>query len=163
MPVTIRSLGAADRAPLEAVLRSGDTFRDDEIEVALELIDDALADPKSDYWIRVAVLEGEIAGYLCFGPTPMTRCSYDLYWLATGARFRGRGVARTLALAMEDELRARGGGAIRVETSDSEGYGAARHLYDRLGYPLAARLPDFYAPGDDLLIYFKRVGADDAG
>lgn len=157
MAVVIRPLAAGDRAPLEEVLRSDATFGDDELAVALELIDDALADPGSDYWVRVAELDELVAGYLCFGPTPMTRSTFDLYWLVTGAAHRGRGVARALVEAMEAELRARGGGGVRVETSDSEGYGAARQLYARLGYPVAGQLCDFYGPGDDLVIYYKRI------
>lgn len=157
MSVDVRPLAAGDRAPLEAALRSDATFRDDEIAVALELIDEALGDPSSDYWIRVAEIGGEIAGYICFGPTPMTEAAYDLYWLVTAAAFRGRGVARALVTAVERELGDRGAGGIRVETSDSEGYGAARRLYERLGYPVAGRLVDFYRPGDDLLIYYKRL------
>jgi ribosomal protein S18 acetylase RimI-like enzyme len=64
-------------------------------------------------------------------------------------------VARTLVDAMEREVRARGGGQIRVETSETDGYGAARAVYERLGYPEASRLPDFYARGDALITYYK--------
>lgn len=157
MSATIRPLHSGDRDALEAALRSDDSFRDDEIAVALELIDDALGDPESDYWIRVAEIGGEVAGYVCFGPTPMTRATYDLYWLVTAAAFRKRGIARELVAAMEAEIASRGGGGVRVETSDTEGYGAARRLYGALGYPVAATLGDFYAPGDDLVIYYKRI------
>jgi ribosomal protein S18 acetylase RimI-like enzyme len=160
MSVRVRRLAPGDRESLEAVIRSDDSFRDDEIAVALELIDEALSDPSSDYWVRVAELDGAVAGYLCFGPTPMTRETFDLYWLVTAARWRGRGVARALVSAMEAELRERGGGSVRVETSDTEGYGAARRLYEGLGYPEAGRLANFYAPGDDLVIYFKRILKD---
>lgn len=175
----VRPLAPGDRDALEAALRSDSAFRADEVEVALELIDDALADSASDYWVLVAQVEGHvedqapveghgeletfatprggIAGYICYGPTPMTEASYDLYWLVTAARFRGRGVARSLVEAMERDLRGRGGGGVRVETSDTEGYGAARRLYDRLGYPVAGTLPDFYRSGDDLVIYYKRL------
>lgn len=157
MSVASRPLKPGDRDALEAVLRSDGTFREEEVAVALELIDAALADPASDYWIRVAEVQSAVAGYICYGPTPMTRATYDLYWLVTGAAFRGRGVARALVSGMEEELSHRGGAAIRVETSDTEGYGAARRLYERLGYPEAGRLSEFYGPGDDLVIYYKRL------
>jgi ribosomal protein S18 acetylase RimI-like enzyme len=58
---------------------------------------------------------------------------------------------------MEAVLRGRGGGNVRVETSETEGYGAARALYQRLGYPEVARLTDFYSPGDALLTYYKTL------
>lgn len=157
MSVTVRPGAPGDRDPLEALLRADATFRADEIEVALELIGAALSDPESGYWIRVAEAEGRVAGYICYGPTPMTRATYDLYWLVADPAVRGRGVGSALATAMEADLRARGGGAVRVETSDGEAYGAARRLYERLGYPMACRLADFYKPGDDLVIYYKRL------
>jgi hypothetical protein len=46
---------------------------------------------------------------------------------------------------------------IRVETSQSEGYGAARRLYAGLGYPEAARFENFYKEGDDLIVFYKSI------
>jgi ribosomal protein S18 acetylase RimI-like enzyme len=161
MATTISTIGVragapADRAALEAAIRSDATFRPDEIAVALELVDEGLAG-STDYEIRVAEWGGAVAGYICFGPTPMTRRTYDLYWIVVDAAARGRGVAGALIRAMEVVLRERGGGNVRVETSETEGYGAARALYARCGYPEAARLADFYGPGDALVIYYKSL------
>ncbi len=155
---TIRGLEAGDRPHLEAALRSDGTFRDDEVGVALELIDEAVKG-SDDYWIKVATLGDEhpVAGYICYGPTPMTASTYDLYWVVAHAAARGRGVAGALIDAMEVDLRARAATGIRVETSQLEGYDAARQLYDRRGYPEVARLGDFYRAGDDLIICYKRL------
>jgi hypothetical protein len=30
-------------------------------------------------------------------------------------------------------------------------------MYERLGYPMAVELADFYAPGESMLTYFKRI------
>ncbi len=158
MTVQIRKLQADDRPLIKGVLGSDETFRVDEIDVALELVDDALGNAKSDYWFRIAEVEGEIAGYLCYGPTPMTDCTYDLYWIVTHGEHRGKGVARALIENMEGNLLERGPKAqVRVETSQSEGYGAARKLYERLGYPEVARFADFYKSGDDLIVFFKSL------
>jgi ribosomal protein S18 acetylase RimI-like enzyme len=152
----IRPARPADRAALEAAIRSDATFDTDEIAVAIELVDKGIAgDP--DYLLRVAEIDGAVRGYVCFGRTPMTAATWDLYWVVVDAATRGQGVARALVAAMEDEIRAGGGGHVRVETSVGDGYGAARRLYERLGYPLAATFADFYEPGDDLLVYYKRV------
>ena len=156
--VELRRLSAQDRPRIDSVLRSDATFREDEIAVALELVDDALASPASDYWFRLAEREGEVAGYICFGPTPMTVCTYDLYWIVVHAKHRGHGIARELISGMEKELQARGPRAqIRVETSQSEGYGAARKLYENLGYPETGRYKDFYDSGDDLIVFYKSL------
>lgn len=152
----VRPLRAGDRPALEAVLRSDRSFTEAEVAVALELIDDALANPASDYWLRLAIVDDEVAGYICYGPTPMTEATYDLYWIVCRADFRGRGVAGALIGAMEADLGDRGASAVRVETSVKEAHAAARRLYARHGYPEAARFPDFYEPGDDLIVYYKQ-------
>lgn len=125
--------------------------------VALELIDAAIADPAGDYRVLIAELDGRVAGYVCFGPTPMTQSTWDLYWIVTHPEARGQGVARALVGRMEVEIRAQGGAQVRVETSLTDSYGAAHAFYERLGYPVLARLPDFYKPGDDLLILMKKL------
>lgn len=153
---TIRPLAPEDRPLLEAALRSDGTFRDDEVDVALELIDASLGGDPS-YLVQVAEIDGQVAGYICFGPTPMTAGTWDLYWVVTHAQARGRGIAGALIEAMEAEIRPRGATAIRVETSQLESYGPARRVYDRHGYPETARFPDFYRAGDDLVVYYKRL------
>jgi ribosomal protein S18 acetylase RimI-like enzyme len=152
--LNIRAVAAADRDALAAAIASDTTFKLEEVAVALELIDSAIAST-NDYEVLVADDGSGACGYVCFGRTPMTERTYDLYWIVVHARMRGRGVARALVEAMEAELRRRGGGNVRVETSETEGYGAARALYARLGYPEKARLDDFYSPGDALITYYK--------
>ena len=125
--------------------------------VALELLDGALADPGGEYRVLVAELDGALAGYVCYGPTPMTEGTWDLYWIVTHPEARKAGVARALVGRMESELRAAGARLVRVETSRLDGYGAARAFYERLGYPVAAVIPDFYRSGDDLLVICKRL------
>jgi ribosomal protein S18 acetylase RimI-like enzyme len=97
-------------------------------------------------------------GYVCFGPTPMTDGTFDLYWIATDPSVRGKGVGTSLVTAMETELRGRGARMVRVETSATDAYGATRDFYTRARYAEEARLRDFYKPGDDLVILAKRLG-----
>jgi ribosomal protein S18 acetylase RimI-like enzyme len=158
MSPTIRPLTHADRPALVAALESDDTFTGDEVAVALELIDSSLDSAERDYSVRVADLPHfPVAGYICFGRTPMTEATWDLYWVVTHAGARGHGVAGALIQAMERELVQVGGHSIRVETSQKDSHGAARRLYDRLGYPETARFRDFYRPGDDLIVYYKTL------
>jgi ribosomal protein S18 acetylase RimI-like enzyme len=154
--IRIRPVRAGDRDRLVQAIRSDATFREDEVAVAMELVDAAIRG-EPDYQLRVLEEDGVLAGYVCFGRTPMTEATWDLYWVVVDAAARGRGHAAALVGFLEGEVAAAGGGHVRVETSVSDGYGAARRLYDKLGYPLAATFPDFYAPGDDLLVYYKRV------
>lgn len=146
-------------------------FAADEESCAAELIELALKDVAraGDYRLLVAEPEGRsrsgrpltrpaaLAGYICYGPTPMTQGTWDLYWLATAPEFQRQGIARSLCTAMEDEIRGLGGYLVRVETSSTEGYGSAQSFYERSGYPMHCRVADFYKPGDDLVLMFKRL------
>jgi ribosomal protein S18 acetylase RimI-like enzyme len=151
-----------DRPRLEALLSKVDAFTDEERGVALELVDVTLAG-SDDYRFLLACPEsspeGAIAGYLCYGRTPMTCSTYDLYWVATSPESARNGVARRLVGAMEAEIARDGGGLIRVETGSREGHGAAVRFYDALGFARSAVIADFYAPGDDLLIFTRRVAS----
>lgn len=111
------------------------------------------------YEARVAVLDdpaGEhVLGYACFGATPMTDATFDLYWLVVAEKARGRGVGGTLLGAVEAELKQRGARIVRVETSNLEGQGGARRFYEKTGFGLAGAIPNFYREGDDLLLFAK--------
>jgi ribosomal protein S18 acetylase RimI-like enzyme len=95
--------------------------------------------------------------YACFGLTPMTEATYDLYWMITASQQRGRGLGATLLRALEAELAARGAETIRVETSSLEGQGGARRFYEKNGYSVVGLIPDFYRRGDDLVTLAKRL------
>ena len=101
----LRPARAHDREGLSALLRADGLFTAEERSVALELIDAALAEPGGEYRVTVAELAGRLIGYLCYGPTPMTEGTWDLYWIATHPEARGQGVARLLIERMEAELK----------------------------------------------------------
>ena len=149
----------SDRAKLAALLGRIEQFAPDEVGVALELIDAALREgDASGYGCLVARDEaGEPLGYTCVGPTPMTEATWDLYWIAVAPEQQGRGVGRALYGALTAHLAARGGRQVRIETSSKESYAATGGFYERIGFEVCGRLRDFYAPGDDLLIFYRRL------
>lgn len=127
---------------------------------ALELIDLAIrpTEPQNpDYFVLVADKEGKIVGYICYGPTPMTEGTWDLYWIASDPAVRGQGVGAMLVSAMEGELRRKAARLIRVETSAMEAYGPTRGFYASMKYGEESRFKDFYKAGEDLIILSKRL------
>jgi ribosomal protein S18 acetylase RimI-like enzyme len=68
---------------------------------------------------------------------------------------QGGGLGRDLMRRAEEAVQARGGGAIYIETSSLERYSRTRRFYRHAGYRRAARLPDFYAPGDHKIVFCK--------
>ncbi len=156
----IRKLAPPDRDAIVALLRSDTTFHAEEIDVALELVDEALEDPEEGYDVLVCDEAGKVLGYVCYGKTPMTEWTWDLYWIATHKDARGKGIATKLVGAMEETIARERGRIVRLETSQMEAYGAARTFYERRGYVEVGRIADFYKAGDDLIIFAKRLDGD---
>ncbi len=44
-----------------------------------------------------------------------------------------------------------------IETSSQETYGGTIQFYERSGYELVGKIPEYYKPGDDKLIFAKRL------
>lgn len=127
---------------------------------AIELLDAALARAEGNtYEALVAAdeVDDQPVGYVCFGQTPMTDATFDLYWLVVADAQRGRGIGRGLLAATEAHLRGRGARTIRVETSSLEGQGGAARFYESAGYRRVGVIPAFYRPGDDLMIFAKAL------
>lgn len=155
--MNIRSLEGRDREQLASLIRRIETFSPEEVECAIELVALALQPNNRDYKILVADREGKLVGYVCYGPTPMTEGTYDLYWIASDPTVRGQGVGASLISGMEGELRRQKIRLIRVETSATEAYGPTRGFYASMKYTEEARIRDFYKVGDDLIILTKRI------
>lgn len=151
----LRPLTAADRRRIEDITRAVRVFRDDEIPVALEVFDAATAG-SPDYAALGAVLEGQLVGWICWGPTPCTLGTYDLYWMAVDPRTQSAGVGTALVREMEGRL-AGSARLIVVETAGRPDYRPTRAFYEARGYRRAAVIPDFYAPGDDQVVYLKTL------
>lgn len=157
----LRPILEKDRPALAELLSRTENFAREEVSVALELIDESIQTPECDYSTIVAV-EGEghgecCVGYLCYGPTPLTDHTMDLYWMAVDPAFRGNGIGRKLVEAFEGAVRRRGSRIVRIETSSKEGYGGTLEFYLRLGYAVVGRIPDFYREQDDLITLAKRL------
>lgn len=158
MAVELRELRAADRAPIEAMLHACSAFSDEEIAVALELVDAGLRPQTSDPYLFVVADAGEGAvGYACYGRTPMTDGVYDLYWIVVHPRWQREGVGRRLLQGVTADVRARAGRMVIIETAGKPQYASQRAFYERSGCELLARYPDFYAVGDDKLVYVVRI------
>ncbi len=154
MSCSLRPVGRAQRAPLERLTAATGLFRPAEVAIAVELLDDALAGD-DDYRFLGAYHADELTGYACWGPTPGTDGTFDLYWIVVDPPYQGKGVGTQLLRAVEDTLTREDGRLIVVETSSRPEYVPTRAFYERRGYTRAARLPGYYAPGDDLVIYLK--------
>jgi GNAT superfamily N-acetyltransferase len=149
-----------DRETVRRLVESTGVFSPVEIEVAVELVDDRLKlGPRSEYQFLFADQGGQTVGYTCYGPIPLTAASFDLYWIAVDKAMHGRKVGRMLLERTEELVRELGGRQLYIETSNRHHYAPTRGFYLRCGYTQAALLKDFYALGDDKVIYEKVLEA----
>ena len=140
------------------ILRHTPEFKPSEVAVAEEVIDSYLKDPAgSGYQILVAESDSAVAGYICYGPTPMTEGTWDIYWIAVTPEKYGHGIGTTLLELVEKNVRKAEGRLAIIETSSTPDYEKTRRFYIGHDYEIVARIPDFYAPGDDKLILQKRL------
>lgn len=157
MAMEIRELQHKDVEPLKRILQATNVFRDEEIVVAVDLMEATLGHT-DDYLQRTIVDDYNVAqGYYCIGLTPMTQSTFDLYWIAVNPEHRGKGLGRQLLKHSEELIRSMKGTLIVVETSSLPKYEPTRKFYVRNNYLEMARIRDYYAPGDDLMIYTKHL------
>ena len=148
----------SDVDSIRSIVRSSGFFSTEEVEMAVELVQENLSKGESSgYYFLFVEINERIVGYSCYGPIPCTKESYDLYWIALLDEFRGRGIGRDLLQRTEEKIGEMGGRRIYVDTSSREQYEPTRSFYRAGGYEQEAVLKDFYSHGDDKVIYVKQV------
>lgn len=146
----------SDREAVRSIVESSGFFSTAEVDVAVELVAERLSRGEcSGYQFVFGESGGRVLGYVCFGPIPCTVASYDLYWIAVHEEFRGHGLGRQLLVAAEERIAALGGQRVYIETSSRSQYDPTRAFYRCCAYREEAILADFYAPGDDKVVYVK--------
>ena len=152
-PIHLDSLKPNHRTRLEAIVRATGVFADAEVAIALELFD-----ANDDDYEFIGAFQGTVlAGFACFGPTPSTDRTYDLYWIAVHPDAQRSGAGDALMTEIERRLAERDARVVVVETSSRPDYEPTRRFYHKRGYRESARIQDFYIPGDDRVVLTKRV------
>ena len=158
--IRVRKAQRSDKPALRRLIRATDVFNPLEKAVARELVDAALGarGEHPDYKLLVAADRGAPpAGYICFGPSPMTVGTWDVYWVIVDPGRRRAGSGRALVRAALDLIRARKGRRLLVDTSTQAAYRPAQALYESLGFRPAATVPDYYRKGWHRITYYKSL------
>lgn len=157
--IRLRELTLADVGRVLELTRATGVFRAEEIGIAEEVVleaarEDSAARTDRPYYALGAEVDNRIVGWICWGATPCTEGTWDLYWLAVDPALHGHGVGSALVEAMEQDLRGKAR-LIVIDTSGRTDYAPTRAFYAARGYHAVARVPDFYAHGDDQVIFSK--------
>ncbi|MBI5562089.1 MAG: GNAT family N-acetyltransferase [Deltaproteobacteria bacterium] len=161
----MREADSGDREAIVSIIKRAGNLTRGEEACAEELLDIYLNNQAQTGYRFVCAVDGadKIQGYACYGPRPLTDGAYDLYWIIVDPDARGNGAGRRLVNAVEERLKGNGGRLLIAETSGMEGYAAARRFYTGCGFREEARISGFYKPGDDLVVYVRRILSLSAG
>jgi GNAT superfamily N-acetyltransferase len=153
------SVQRGDEVAVRELVASTGFFRPGEIDIAVELVEETLRRGEdSGYRFLFAddpEVPGGLTGYTCYGRVPGTESGFDLYWIAVAPALQRHGLGRRLLQATETECRQLRGRRLYADTSGRPDYGPTRAFYTRNGFAVAATLPDFYADGDDKVVFSK--------
>lgn len=159
----LRPIIPADTNTLVELTAGTGFFRPLELDTLREVLDDYHATAQSCGHRAFAWEQaGTILGYVYHAPAAMTERTWYLYWIAVARGHQGRGLGGKLLNAAEDDIRKQAGRLLLIETSDTPHYEPTRQFYLKYGYTLAAHIRDYYADGDGMTVFRKRLtGTDD--
>lgn len=142
--------GDAER--IRALVAATGAFDAEEQEIAGTVVETTLAGTET-YRFLLAERDGELLGYTCFDRIPLSRVSFDLYWIAVRPEDQGTGLAGELVARTASFCKGKGGTQLFAEAASRPAHAQARAFLLRAGFAEAARLADFYEPGDARIIY----------
>lgn len=148
---------ASDRDAVRGLVAATGFFSREEEDIAVELVDDALVHgAASEYrFVLVDGPGGALQGYACYGPLTPGSAEFDLYWIAVAPAAQGTGMGRALLEEAERLAGQEGATTMFIDTAGRAQYVPTRAFYERMGYRVHEVVPNFYAAGDDKVIYRK--------
>ena len=157
-----RPVERRDVAALKAVIEANELFPGDMLDGMLAAYFDGGA--PDDIWLTNAG-DACLVGYCA--PERMTEGTWNVLLMAVCPRVQGEGYGGALLRSIEAELRTRSARVVLVETSALDTFARTRKFYRECGYEEEARIRDFYAEGEDKMVFRKalnaserRIGAD---
>jgi ribosomal protein S18 acetylase RimI-like enzyme len=154
----IRSTVPEDTPTLVAMADGTRVFKPMEIQALREVLDDYHAGAHAEGHRSVTCeRNGQAIGFAYFAPVEMTDRTWTLWWIVVSSQVQARGVGSELLRHVEEEVRSAQGRLLMVETSSLPHYDLTRRFYLKQGYEQAAALRDYYADGDDMVIFRKRL------
>jgi ribosomal protein S18 acetylase RimI-like enzyme len=161
----IRPTDPSDTPALVKLTEETGVFKPMEVEALKEVLHDYHAE-NLKHGHRCVTFEehGHVVGYAYYAPAAMTDRTWYLYWIAVTKHTQAKGVGGKLLKHVEDDIRKSNGRQLMIETSSLPHYELTRKFYLKHHYEQTGVLRDYYADGDDMVVFRKRLQeASDAG
>jgi GNAT superfamily N-acetyltransferase len=155
----IRPTVPKDSAALVALADATAMFKPTEIQALREVLDDYHATNQAlGHRCVTQEEDGEIVAFAYFAPAAMTDRTWYLYWIAVRKDLQARGVGSSLLRYVENDIRhLHEGRILLIETGSLPHYEPTRRFYLKHSYEQLAVLADYYAEGDDMVVFRKRL------
>lgn len=154
----IQACEPADSTVLVQLASETGVFKPHEI-VALEevLVDYHTTNRELGHVCVRFVSKAGLEGFAYYAPASMAERAWYLYWIAVSKLSQARGIGSQLLTYAEQDIRQRDGRLLLIETSSLPYYDLTRKFYLKHGYDQAATIADFYADGDSMVVFSKRM------
>jgi ribosomal protein S18 acetylase RimI-like enzyme len=154
----IRPTRPDETSTLVGIARGTGVFKPGEIVALQEVLDDYHRQMHTlGHRSITSERDGQVTGFAYYAPAAMTDRTWYLYWIAVDKQLHSRGVGSSLLQHAEEEIRRERGRLLLIETSSLPHYEPTRMFYLKHGYESDCLVRDYYADGDDMVVFRKRV------
>jgi ribosomal protein S18 acetylase RimI-like enzyme len=108
-------------------------------------------------WIVATNNENEVVGAAYFAPEQVSHSLWNTFFLAVNKDSHRQGIGRRIMNHIENLARSEGINTLIVETSSLESFSRARGFYLALGYVREAEIRDYYALGNNKIVFWKSL------
>lgn len=123
---------------------------EDTIEFHFKCHDVGIEDGRK-YWVAEA--DGKIIGLI--GWVNTVEGVFWISWFCVAKNYQGHGIGTELLTFLTDRIKERGADMICAEASSLPMFEAADKMYEDFGFEEKFRIDDYWADGDDLILYAK--------
>lgn len=113
-------------------------------------------DESRDLWLTCEV-DGKAVGFCYAVPEDLTDGTWNMLALAVLPLLQGKGHGAALVAQPETTLKGREQRVLIVDTSGEATFAPTREFYRKNGYAEEARIRDFWAAGDDKIVFWKSL------
>ncbi len=152
--MNIRPTTSDDLPALQVVLKGTELFPP---ELLPDMISGFLSEGASeDRWLTCE-LDSHPIGFCYAVPEPLTEGTWNMLAIAVLPEKQGSGAGTALVDRLESDLRTQGQRLLIVDTSGADGFAETREFYRKNDYIEEARIRDFWAKGDDKIVFWKAL------
>ncbi|NSX54371.1 GNAT family N-acetyltransferase [Parasulfitobacter algicola] len=100
---------------------------------------------------------GQPVGFCYAVPEDLADGTWNMLAIAVLPSCQGRGFGGAVVQHLEDVLRGRRARILIADTSGTDEFAQTRAFYQKSGYAEEARIRDFWAAGDDKVVFWKSL------